>query len=359
MMNSVKDKSTTSVTDEPTVYDPERFAGAIDLRLDSNEGPPPSPDLLRQVAEVDGELLRRYPDKRRLEALIASRHGVAPEQVIVTAGADDALDRCCRVGLRNGRSLLTTRPTFAMLPRYAALCGTATRQLPWLDEPFPVTEMVKRIDESVGVVAILSPNNPTGRVVSLADFERVADAASSQLLIVDTVYADFCDVDLTAAALRYENAVVVRSFSKSGGLAGLRVGYAIGSTRVIDSLRAAGGPYPVAALSLALVEAKLRGDDASDANFVDAVCRERELLQQLLKRYGATALPSSANFVFARFANAARLWQQLADRGIGVRRFRDDPLLTDYLRITCPGDERAFARLTTALGSILDAEEPA
>jgi len=330
------------------------------LRLDSNEGPRPPRALLAELAALEPELLCRYSDAATLEAALADRIGVTPERVLVTAGADEALDRICRAYAGPDRPVLLPEPTFDMLERFAALASAPMVRVSWFDDAFPVDEVLGRLDDRTGVVVVVSPNNPTGAVASRQDVRRIAAAAPLAVVLVDHVYAEYADEDLTAALLDLENVVIVRTMSKAWGLAGCRVGYAIGSTNMISVLRAAGAPYSVAAPSLALALAQLRGGEAALRAHVTKVREERLALRDLLVSRGAGARASQANFVLASFGPRAPVVRDgLRARGVLVRDFPGRAGLETSLRITLPGDAADFARLTAALESVLGREAPA
>lgn len=325
----------------------------VDLRLDGNEGSWPDAGLLAQLAPRARDLLHAYPSAAALEALLAARYDLPAYACIVTAGADEALDRICRAYASPRGNAILPEPTFAMLTRYLALTGTEVRSVPWPAGSYPTSEVLARIDEHTRLVFVVSPNNPTGAVATRDDLKRLALAAPHALLVVDAAYAEFADDDLSEAALAIPNAVVTRTFSKAWGLAGCRVGYALGPAPVIAALRATASPYPVAAASLALAAARL-GDADEVAGFVERVRHEVAALHQQLAELGV-AVPgrSEANFVFARHPQAQRVRDLAAGLGIAVRAFPGDPLLDDALRITCPGDAATFARLSHALHTAL------
>ena len=327
------------------------------LRLDSNEGVLPSPALLGDLANADPELLRRYPDVSGLEAALATRVGVPPERLLVTAGADEGIDRACRAFLEPGRTILLPDPSFDMFDCSATLAGGELTRVPWWDDAFPGDGFVDRIDARTSIVAVVSPNNPTGSVATLVDVRRLATAAPSALVILDHVYVEYADEDLTAAVLDLPNVLVLRTLSKAWGLAGCRVGYAIGSPYVIAVLRAAGGPYTVAAPSVALALSQLeRGADPLRAH-VARVREERRLLSARLAAAGLAPRRSQANFVLVECGpRAGAIRAGLTDRGVLVRDFPDRPGLETALRITLPGDTADFERLNAALEGTLDTE---
>src|SRR5207253_2212423 len=260
------------------------------LRLDSNEGVLPSPALLGDLANADPELLRRYPDVSALEAALAARVGVAPERLMVTAGADEGIDRACRAFLEPGRTILLPDPSFDMFDCSATLAAGELVRIPWRDEAFPIEAFISRLDA------------------------------------------------LTPAVLDLPNVLVLRTLSKAWGLAGCRVGYAVGSPYVVAVLRAAGGPYTVAAPSVALALSQLeRGVEPLRAH-VARVRQERRLLTARLAAAGLLPWPSQANFVLVECGpRAGSIRAGLAARGVLVRDFPARPGLDTALRITLPG----------------------
>jgi histidinol-phosphate aminotransferase len=313
--------------------------------------------VLAELAEADPELLRRYPDVAGLTTVLAARWGVAPERVLVTAGADEAIDRVCRAFLAPGRTLLLPEPSFEMLDRYAALAEGELARAPWSDDAFPIDAFLERLDARTAVVAVVSPNNPTGGVATLADVRRLAAAAPHALILLDHAYVEYADTDLTSAVLDIPNVVVLRTFSKAWGLAGCRVGYALGSPYVISVLRAAGGPYSVAAPSVALALRQLARGTASLSGHVARVREERAALSRQLASLGLLPRASQTNFVLVECGRRAKFCAAgLAALGVLVREFRDRPAIATALRITLPGDPAGFEHLTRAFDTVLAPE---
>jgi len=327
------------------------------LRLNNNEGPRAPQGLLTELAALDPELLRRYPDAAAVEAALAARVGVSPDRIVVTAGADEALDRIYRAYAGPDRPVLLPAPTFEMLERFAELAGAPLVRVPWLTDAFPLEAILARLDDRIAMVVIVSPNNPTGGVASRDDVRRVAAAAPRSLLLLDQAYVEYADEDTDPAVLALPNVVVVRTMSKAWGLAGCRVGYAVGSSDVIAVLRAAGAPYPVAGPSLALALSHLRRGGAVLRAHVTQVRAERANLRTLLCARGVDARASQANFVFADFGRRAALVRDgLRARDILVREYSGRAGLETSLRITLPGDPADFERLTRALETVLAPE---
>ena len=236
--NPVIEKLFPYVIDRPGV-DP-------DLILDFNESLEPPRSL------SGGVPINRYPDYDRVEAAIADRIGVESNCVLVTNGADDALERTVRCAVGPGRRAVLATPSYGMIKRFVVLAGAELVEIPWWDGEYPVEEVCRHAGDDGGLVAVVSPSNPTGAVASQKALAEILERLPRSLVLVDQAYVDFTDpdLDLLKTALDYPNAVVVRTFSKAWGCAGLRAGCAIADPRVIDWLRRAGLPFPVSALSI-------------------------------------------------------------------------------------------------------------
>jgi histidinol-phosphate aminotransferase len=321
----------------------------VDLRLDGNQGRAPSAAFASKLA-ADPALLRSYPGDRSLERALAARHGVDEQRLVVGAGADEVLDRLCRAVLQPSRSAVVPVPTFEMLPRYVQLAGGELRTVDWRTGAWPRQAVLAAADASTALVAVVSPNNPTGLVATPEDVRTVAAALPHALVLVDAAYAEFDGEELTTAAQALPNVVVVRTFSKAFGLAGLRVGYAIVPPPVAPWLRAAGSPFTCGAVARRAAVLRLEDAATDVAEYVAVVRDERERIAAVLQQLGLEPLPSGGNFVYARGACLRWLGDALLGLGIAVRVFDDG------VRITTPGDAAATARLTAALEAALAPE---
>ncbi len=340
---SEPDTLASSRLDGLTPYRPSAPDQPGACRLHANEGLAPHLDLSAALSGLD---LSRYPSAGPLEAKIAAAHGVEPERVVVTAGADDALSRLAGFALERGRAAALFEPTFEMIPRYVQLSGAEARPVPWLDAPFPEKEFLAALEEaSVGFV--VSPSAPGGEIAPVDAILRLADRA--RLLVADLAYVEFAPEDPTDALVRHPRVVVLRTFSKAMGLAGLRVGYAIAPPAVADGLRTVGQPYAVSSVALHLAEAAFEQREALVAAARSRVETERHELFLALERVGARPVRSAANFVLARFGSRGpAVAASLAENGYRVRLFSGG-LVDGALRITCPQDEKVFAGLLAAL----------
>ncbi len=330
----------------------EAPAGA--LRLDANEGPA---DMFPVGSwSLDSEALRRYPDTAALEADLAALYGVASDQVLATAGGDDAIDRLCRRCLAGGRELVLTEPTFEMFARHARLSGGVVRSAPWWQGAYPLAAVKELIGPRTGLVAVVSPNNPTGAVVTADDLAGLREAAGDTPLLLDAAYAEFAAEDLTTTALALPRTLVLRTLSKAWGLAGLRVGCLLGPADLLDELRAWGQPYAVAGASVALARASLAAGEGRMRAAVATARRSCDAIVARLQAAGQEPLPSQGNFVLCRPPRPDFLRRGLASLGISVRGWPGHDLLDGCVRLTCPSTADEAALLEAALDTALAPE---
>lgn len=338
-------------------YRVPRHPAPMDLMLDGIGGLPTPEDFFGALGDQPPQtLVQHYPNAQALQQRWAQHLGLSADQLLVTAGGDDALDRCCRALLTTGRSIVLPEPTFEMIRRYARWTGATVRSVPWLDPEWPLSSVLDVIDETTTLVAVVSPNNPTGAVITPDQLRELSARAPHAVLMVDLAYVEFADEDLTALVASLPNAIGFRTLSKAWGLAGLRVGCAFGSPDVIGWLRAAGNPYTVSAPSLALAARWLDHGASAVQAYVHAVRTRRDTLATRLRAWGAQPSPSQANFIFARTPRALWIRDALAGLGIGVRVWPQHPSLGDAVRINVPPQDAQFERLEHALGAALAPE---
>ena len=334
------------------VYSPPPLRPDVDLDLSKNEGRSTAAGLIGSIGRLD-ELVCCYPDTTPLRRQLARLHDLREDQLLVTAGGDDALLRCFLARLGPEKTAVTTTPTFEMVSIYADQVGSRLVEVEWWNGPYPTADVIAAAD-GAGVVFVVSPNNPTGATITEDELGEVSDAVP--LVVLDAAYAEFAGEDLTPAALEMGNVVIVRTLSKAYGLAGLRVGYLLGSPNLIAEVSGFGSPYPVSSLSMALATETLIRDDKGVSLFVDEIRSERTELTVLLETLGVRPLPSQGNFVLAEMADANWVADACASLGVGIRRFRDGGALESWVRVTLPGDSDDFERLKRTLTTVLAPE---
>lgn len=331
-------------------YAPSRHGAPFDLDLAGTESAGPSASLLARGWSSARGNLGRYPDATVLAGELGAALGVDEGRVVVTAGADEAIDRVCRCVLSTGRNAIITDPTFEMIPRYAALADGEVRRVSWPGGALPCDEMIAAADETTALIAIVTPNNPTGAAASIDEIRRVHDAIPNALVLVDLAYIEYADVDITREVLELPRVVVTRTLSKAFGMPGIRVGYAVASAEIAGWLRRVGGPYPVSAVSLELASAALVADGADRTERIDVVRSNRLLLTAELRELGAEPTESEGSFVCATGPRAPWLSDALAGQGIATRQFASPEWSgTARVRIAVPIVKRSVARLSRAV----------
>ena len=327
------------------------------VKLNTNENPyGPSPRVLEALRGEVAASLRLYPDPNaeQLKLAAADFHGIATQQVFVGNGSDEVLAHAFLALLKHPRPLLFPDITYSFYPVYCQLYGIGYLQVP-LDESFGI-----RVDDyrqPNGGIIFPNPNAPTGRLLSMAEIERLLTANAESVVVIDEAYVAFADGAVSAVPLidKYANLLVVQTLSKSHSLAGLRVGFAFGQSHLIEALervKNSFNSYPLDRLAIAGAVAACE-DRAYFEKTRRAVIASREVLVGKLLALGFEVLPSAANFIFARHPghDAASLAAALRSRSIIVRHFRQ-PRIEQFLRITVGTDQQCQA-LVAALRAIL------
>lgn len=328
------------------------------IKLNTNENPyGPSPKVIEAIRRQADDRLRLYsdPEGSQLKAAVAAHFGnVEPAQVFVGNGSDEVLGHAFLALLKHERPILFPDITYSFYPVYCGLYGIDYINVP-LTEQFEI-----RADDYLkpnGGIIFPNPNAPTGRVLPLADIERIVAGNPDSVVVIDEAYVDFGAESAVALINKYPNLLVVQTLSKSRSLAGLRVGFAVGDIKLIEGLervKNSFNSYPLDTLALAGATAAMEDREWFDRTR-QAVMKSREKLSADLGALGFEVLPSSANFVFARHPDrdAGELAKSLRDRSIIIRHFRQ-PRIEQFLRITVGTDEECET-LVSALREILSA----
>lgn len=327
------------------------------VKLNTNENPyPPSPRVLEALHAEVGDSLRLYPDPNSdvLRAAIAQVHGVGSEQVFVGNGSDEVLAHAFLGLLKQDAPILFPDITYSFYPVYCGLYQIESRQIP-LDDDFAI-RVDDYLQQANGGIIFPNPNAPTGRLLPLAEIERLLQGNPDSVVVIDEAYIDFGGESAVPLVQRYPQLLVVHTLSKSYSLAGLRVGYAIGQPDLIQALirvKDSFNSYPLDRFAQAGAAASM-ADRAWFDECRNKVIASRERLVAALAELGFAVLPSGANFVFAQHpAHAgAELAAALRERGIVVRHFKQPQRIDPFLRITV-GTDPQCDELLTALREIL------
>jgi len=293
------------------------------VKLDGNENPyGPSPRVLEALARFPYYHIYPDPEQRRIRQAIAEYVGVDPEMVVAGSGSDELLDLVARLFLSPGDVVLNAPPTFGMYPFLAHLYSARLVEIPRREDfslDLPATEAVLR--DGAKLLFLASPNNPTGNVLPRGDLERLLGYPAA--VVVDEAYAEFAGESFVDIVGEHDNLIVVRTFSKWAGLAGLRAGYGILPKSLSSTVRKIKMPYNLNAAAEAAILASLE-DLATLRQRVAAIVAERERLRQRLAELSwLRPLPSQANFLLCAVQGrtAKEVRDRLRERGILVRHF--------------------------------------
>jgi histidinol-phosphate aminotransferase len=319
------------------LYAPDLGECAVDVSDNTNLwGAPPA--ALRALAGAPASASTRYPSLygAPLRAAVLRYLGLedaAAVGVVTGCGSDDVIDSTMRAFGAPGDHVAFSVPSFSMIPTFARLNGLEPVSIP-LTEGFDVNAE-RLVDLNAKITYLCTPNNPTATPLSRAAVEYVA-AHARGVVLLDEAYAEFAPETFEGLATRFERVIVTRTFSKAFGLAGLRVGYGVGSADLVSMVERARGPYKVNALAERAVLAALGvSDDALGwvrAHAALAV-ETRERMRSALGELGFAALPSAANFLFVPTARARVLAGALRKRGVLVRAFTGLPTALGQLAV--------------------------
>ena len=328
------------------------------IKLNTNENPyPPAPEVMEaaiKLGETGEDLLRKYPDPNasKLVQTLSAYHGVWPENVFVGVGSDDVLSVAFQTFFNGNKPLLFPDVTYSFYPVWAKLYGIKYQEV-MVDAGFKIHSEDYDIPNT-GIV-IPNPNAPTGISIGLSDIENILEANLDSVVIIDEAYIDFGGQTAIPLIEKYDNLLVVRTFSKSRSLAGLRVGYAIGNEMLINAMNAVKfsiNSYTMNAPAIQLGIASIK-DDAYFKKSINQIKETRSYTVEHLKENNFMVLDSDANFVFARHVrhDAVKIFNELKKAKIYVRHF-NSARINNYLRISI-GTQEEMEKFFKELKGIL------
>ena len=318
------------------------------LRLDFNENTSGcSPRVLERLRQLDGEVLARYPERDKGEAIVASCLGVSRDELLLTNGTDEAIHLICETYLSPGDEVLIVVPTFAMFEIYAAAAGARVISIPAAAEfQFPTKEVISRVTSRTRLIAVANPNNPTGTFLAPADLMNIAHAAPDAALLVDEAYFEFCGESMLPKWREIPNLFVSRTFSKAYGMAGLRIGVLMGNAEQMSVVRRGSSPYNLNSVALACLPDAL-ADQEFISDYVAEAVEGRRALESELAAWDIHFWPSRANFVLFHLGERCKPFiAEMRGRGILVRDRSSDPGCQDCVRITVGTREHNQRMLT-------------
>lgn len=316
-------------------YAPDRRPVPVDLSDNTNLWGP-HPAALERIRGADAAALTRYPSvyADEFRDAVSRRFGIPVGCVATGCGSDDLLDSAFRAAGEPGDRITFGEPTFSMVAIFARMNGMEPVGLPWLPGHPPDPEALLAPDPAL--VYLCRPNNPTGEVVPVEWVERLLGAVgpTGPIVLLDEAYADFAGDSFLRRAPDHPRLLVLRTLSKSFGLAGLRVAFAVGSQEVIEEVEKSRGPYKVNRLAESAAAAAL----ADDSGWVEGILRDtrdnRGWLEGELVRRGVRLLPSGGNFLLGQVRDAAAVTAALRALGVAIRPFPGLAGFGDGIRVS-------------------------
>ncbi len=307
------------------------------IKLNTNESPyAPSPETCAMVCKEEAELLRLYPDPdgRILTKKLADYYGVESKNVFLANGSDDILNFAFMAYCANGRKSYFADITYGFYSVFANLHKSDYNVIP-LEADFTIdADKFCGVD---GCVFIANPNAPTGLALSLSDIEKILKSNPDNVVVIDEAYVDFGAESAVRLLKKYDNLLVVQTYSKSRSMAGARLGFAIGNEEIIGDLhklRYSTNPYNINRVTLAAGAAAMDSQSYYDDN-CGKIVETREWTKNKLEKLGFSVLPSKANFLFACSdeIDGGELYLKLKEKGVLIRHFTTERI-KNYNRIT-------------------------
>ena len=332
------------------------LAGRDALRLDFNENTlAPSPRVLAKLQSLTNEGMTVYPERAPVEAVVARHYGLAPNQIILTNGVDEAIHLMACAFLDEGDEALVCTPSFFMYDVSVELMTSGLKHVQADDTfAFPYERFLAAITPRTRLIIVASPNNPTGATVSREHLLAIAAAAPRAVLMVDEAYFHFFGESTLADIASIPNLVVARTFSKAYGLANLRIGMLCANPRLIGFLRKVSSPYNVNGVALAVLPEALADQDYIDW-YVLQVHQGRERMQAALHEMQVRTWPSAANFVLMDVGPRHKeLCAAMRGRGVLLRDRSSDPGCEGYVRITIGPEDHVTGGIEALRASLVE-----
>jgi histidinol-phosphate aminotransferase len=305
------------------------------IKLNTNENPyPPSPLVARAIVKSAGSSLRLYPAPRADEfvAAAARTYGISREMILAGNGSDELLTMVFRAALGRGDKIAYALPTYSLYDTLAAIQEAKVARVP-LGPAYaqPLNELA---GEGAQLTIVCNPNAPCGTLADSMGLDSLAATLAPRLLVIDEAYVDFAEANALHLVKKHSNVLVLRSFSKSFSLAGMRLGLCFASPTLIEQLMKVKDSYNLSRPAMAAGAAALKDIDWMRRN-VERVRRTRAVTEKKLRQVGFEVPPSQANFVLARVPghDMSTVAAALRRRGILVRHFPRS-VFADALRIT-------------------------
>lgn len=314
------------------------------IKLNTNENPyPPAPEVARQIEKLNAEQMRLYPafpEQTDLAKELAKLYQIGTDQIFIGVGSDDVLSMAFLAFFRSGETILFPDITYSFYDVWADMYKIPYEKQP-LDENFRICP--NDYKKPNGGVVFPNPNAPTGILMEPSKVEEIIAANSASVVIVDEAYIDFGGVSVLPLIKKYDNLLVVQTFSKSRAMAGMRIGYAMGDPKLIRYLNDV--KYSVNSYTMNYTALQLGAASVRDVPYFEECCdkivKTRERAEKELGRLGFVFPKSYGNFIFAshKTVPAQEIFEKLKENDIYVRYWNKDRI-NNYLRITIGTDDQ-------------------
>ncbi len=310
-------------------------------KLDSNENPyGASPAVIGAIRNFDPAKVSTYPAYGALIEKLATFWGAEPVNFVLTNGCDEAISVVLNTFLKEGDKVLSYGPTFSMPKLYTECLGGKFIEIDYCEKfAFNYDKFVQNIQDDVKILYLTSPNNPTGEIISLDIVQKLLNSNKDKLVVLDCTYFNYSNVvqkEYFELVRKFDNLIVVKSFSKDYALAGLRLGYIFSNSQIINETKKVISPYSVNAVALfAGIEALC--DRVYLRGVVDKINSSKKKFINALEEFGYKVYSTEANFVLVDCGNYADfLYQKLLNNGVKVKYFKNIPALKNTFRVTVP-----------------------
>ena len=297
-----------------------------------------------------------YPEYDEFMNKLGSYLDVSVDNVLLTNGADDAIKAVMDTYLEKDDEIIIPVPTFYMFENYASIIGADKKLVEFNEDlSFPVEKIIESITPNTKMIIIVNPNNPTGTIVDDDDILRVIQDANDAVVVIDEAYYQFSKKSSKDLISSYDNVLVIQTFSKGFGLAGVRLGYIISNQKIINEIKKVVLPYGVNGLTIVAASAALDDLDFVD-HYVSIVKENRDYILNELGEIGVKTYPSDANFIIANFGeNSGSILQKLNEKNILVKDVSNNPLLDGCLRIAI-GTKEQMETLVNEIRTIIESK---
>jgi histidinol-phosphate aminotransferase len=292
------------------------------LRLDLNENTQAPPECVNIALRnlVDDKHLQMYPDYSRFLPKLCEYVDVEPEKLIITNGSDQAIEIILRAYLAQGDAMLIAQPEFPIFTQVAKVIGADVQGVPYnSDMSFPFEQFLKAVQSNTKLIILINPNNPTGTALTLDQIETILAENSNLPVVVDEAYFEFTGVTSKDLLERYNNLIIIRTFSKAFAMAGLRLGYMFAHPDIISQFYKIRAPFDVNSCAIVAAEAQLENPSAWKKYVNEVMTQSKPLLEKFLQEHNINYYPGAANFMLVKPKNRDASVNYLKQQGILVR----------------------------------------